>query len=241
VYATEYPAYVRTVRDAVHHQAQAPVARAAAATLSNTQVELPPVHTTIEYTPDGAIVTYRAIDPKHTERVRLLVHWDAAAQRLGNCSILKVPSDSMAANRGSPTMVARASGGGEGEWVTHVQIDPELGATCGLPPDALSFAFDWSEARPRAFPVLRLLMHCMDKGPVAGMTLKVIGHGSADGDDPYKDQTGVSRAEAVADYFNSLGADRGTVTAYPQGDPKSPETHANLRAPSRTVVIKAAW
>lgn len=241
VYGTEYPAYVRTLRDAVHHQAQAPLSRKAAATLSNAQVELPPINTSIEYTPDGAAVTYAAVDPKNVERVRLLVRWDAAAQRLGNCSILKVPADTMASNQGKPTMLARASGGGLGEWVTNVEIDPELGASCGIPPEELSFAFDWSEARPRAYPVLRLLAHCMDKGPVAGMKLKVIGYSSPDTGDAYTDQTGVSRSETIADYLGAVGAARGSVIAYPKGDPKSPGSHAAMRTPSRTVVIKAVW
>ncbi len=238
LYRTDSPAYVRALRDAAHHQAQAPVARPAAATLSNAQVELPPVTTTIEYTAEGAIVSYRAIDPKHVDRVRLLVHWDAAAQRLGSCSILKTPPDSMAATHGKPAIVARASGGGQGEWITNVEIDPDLGATCGIAPDQLSFPFDSSEARPRAFPALRLLSNCIDQGPVAGMKLTVIGYASPD--DAYAEQTGWSRAEAIADYITSQGAPRASVTAWPDGDPKWPGSHAALRVPGRSVVIKAA-
>ncbi len=62
------------------------------------------------------------------------------------------------------------------------------------------FAFDSKGIEGTDNKSLHVLADCMKTGPLAGKTLRLIGHADVRGTDPYNDRLGKRRAEAVKMY-----------------------------------------
>jgi len=90
-YKTSSSTEIGSLRGFASQQASPPMARAAGGMPSDNIAELPPVLVHVRPIPEGSEVTFTAINPSDTERVRQLVHWDADVQDQGFCSRLRVP------------------------------------------------------------------------------------------------------------------------------------------------------
>jgi peptidoglycan-associated lipoprotein len=86
-----------------------------------------------------------------------------------------------------------------------VRISDEIVKACGIrEPDAY-FAFDSANLRPEDSRVLQAVVTCFTSGPLAGRTLKLVGHADPRGGSDYNITLGQSRADAVASYMNGKG------------------------------------
>jgi peptidoglycan-associated lipoprotein len=98
-----------------------------------------------------------------------------------------------------------------------VRISDEIVKACGInEPDAY-FAFDSSNIRPEDSKVLQQVVTCFKTGPLAGRTLKLVGHADPRGDSDYNMTLGQSRADSVAGYMRSKGMDKGKTESTSRG------------------------
>jgi peptidoglycan-associated lipoprotein len=88
-----------------------------------------------------------------------------------------------------------------------VHISDEIRTACGISePDAL-FAFDSANLRPEDSQVLDQLVRCFSTGPLAGRTMKLVGHADPRGSSDYNITLGQSRADSVRQYVVGHGLD----------------------------------
>ena len=79
----------------------------------------------------------------------------------------------------------------------------EIQTACvGMDP---KFAYDSQGIAGTDNKSLRVLSECMKTGPLAGKTLRLIGHADVRGTEPYNDRLGKRRAEAVKMYLMKTG------------------------------------
>jgi peptidoglycan-associated lipoprotein len=73
------------------------------------------------------------------------------------------------------------------------------------------FEFDSSDTRETDQPTMQALADCMIKGPLAGKTIKLVGHADPRGTADYNERLGAERAERVKRYLTTHGVDAGRV------------------------------
>jgi outer membrane protein OmpA-like peptidoglycan-associated protein len=79
----------------------------------------------------------------------------------------------------------------------------EIQTVCvGMDP---KFAYNSQSVEGTDNKSLRVLAECMKTGPLAGKTLRLIGHADVRGSEPYNDRLGKRRAEAVKMYLMKTG------------------------------------
>jgi outer membrane protein OmpA-like peptidoglycan-associated protein len=87
--------------------------------------------------------------------------------------------------------------------VMMMYLPTEVQTACvGMDP---KFAYDSKGIEATDNKSLRVLSECMKTGPLAGKTLKLIGHADVRGTDPYNDRLGKKRAESVKLYLMKTG------------------------------------
>ena len=87
--------------------------------------------------------------------------------------------------------------------VMMMYLPTEIQTVCvGMDP---KFAYDSQGVEGTDNKSLHVLSECMKTGPLAGKTLKLIGHADVRGTEPYNDRLGKRRAEAVKMYLMKTG------------------------------------
>lgn len=97
--------------------------------------------------------------------------------------------------------------------VTVVQIEPEVRRACGVDNTRAFFDAGSKRIHPRAHDTLDQIAACMTRGPLANKQLTLTGHADE------RSQAGqpnpglaLERAEAIAQYLQERGVDRGRLT-----------------------------
>jgi outer membrane protein OmpA-like peptidoglycan-associated protein len=86
---------------------------------------------------------------------------------------------------------------------TMMYLPTEIQTACvGLDP---KFAYNSQGVEGTDNKSLHVLSDCMKTGPLAGKTIKLVGHADVRGTDPYNDRLGKRRAEAVKMYLMKTG------------------------------------
>ena len=136
-----------------------------------------------------------------------------------------------ASELGSPTPASRP-----GRDKSSLVIDERILSACGIVPTA-HFAFDSDEIEGDAATVLDDLAGCFVKGPLAGRTLRIVGHTDPRGETYYNRVLGQKRATAVAFYLNAHGLDMLHVHTMTAGSSEAVGTDEESWAEDRKVVI----
>src|SRR5580658_3055747 len=89
-----------------------------------------------------------------------------------------------------------------------VRISDEIVKACGISEPDAYFAFDSSNLRPEDSHVLGQIIVCFTSGPLAGRTVKLVGHADPRGGSDYNITLGQSRADSVATYLVKKGMDK---------------------------------
>lgn len=98
-----------------------------------------------------------------------------------------------------------------------VHISDEIVKACGISAPDAYFAFDSSNLRPDDVHVLGQLTTCFTTGPLAGRTMKLVGHADPRGGSDYNMTLGQSRADAVKDYMVQHGMDKSKTDSSSRG------------------------
>ena len=80
------------------------------------------------------------------------------------------------------------------------------------------FEFDSSDTRDTDQPTMQALAQCMLSGPLAGKTIKLIGHTDPRGTPNYNEKLGLERAERVKHYLIAHGVDTSRVQVESVGE-----------------------
>ncbi len=87
--------------------------------------------------------------------------------------------------------------------VTMMYLPTEIQTVCvGVDP---KFAYNSQGVESHDNKTLHVLSECMKTGPLAGKTIRLIGHADVRGTEPYNDRLGKRRAEAVKMYLMKTG------------------------------------
>jgi peptidoglycan-associated lipoprotein len=86
-----------------------------------------------------------------------------------------------------------------------VRVSEEIRKACGIADGDAYFAFDSAILRGQDLPVLDKVATCFMSGPLAGRTLRLVGHCDPRGTIDYNLILGQARADAVANYVRRLG------------------------------------
>lgn len=98
-----------------------------------------------------------------------------------------------------------------------IAISGEIRTACGIPAEDALFAFDsaviaWTSVAP-----LDAVARCFTRGPLAGRSMRLIGHADPRGPFDYNMALGLHRAESVEGYLDGRGLQRSRVTATSRG------------------------
>jgi peptidoglycan-associated lipoprotein len=100
---------------------------------------------------------------------------------------------------------------------SNVSISPEILRACNIPDSDAYFAFDSAQLTTFDRAPLDELAACFTHGPMAGRTLRLVGHADPRGAAEYNTALGQSRADAVAGYLGQKGLGRGQTTTTSRG------------------------
>jgi peptidoglycan-associated lipoprotein len=98
-----------------------------------------------------------------------------------------------------------------------VRISDEIAKACGISAPDAYFAFDSSNLRHEDAGVLDKVVTCFVSGPLAGRTVKFVGHADPRGSSDYNMTLGQSRADAVAGYMVGKGVSKGKTESTTRG------------------------
>ena len=98
-----------------------------------------------------------------------------------------------------------------------VHIDDKILKACGSIPTA-HFAFDSSSVQADAAAALDALAKCFVSGPLAGRSMRLIGHTDPRGEVEYNLALGQRRAGNVGDYLVKRGMEKGHVATSSRGE-----------------------
>jgi peptidoglycan-associated lipoprotein len=98
----------------------------------------------------------------------------------------------------------------------QLAIDPRISKACDIP--EAYFDFDSSAIVGEAAAVLDKLATCATTGPLAGRSLKLVGHADPRGETTYNFGLGQRRAGAVADYLESRGMQADHMASSSRGE-----------------------
>jgi outer membrane protein OmpA-like peptidoglycan-associated protein len=124
-------------------------------------------------------------------------------------------------DRGDASAKGTESTEGEAGEGTELYADLVLLATCGIEAPTVYFEYGSANLRRAAQVELRELAECLQRPPLAGRELEVIGHADETGSEGYNEGLGMRRATAVADQLVAQGLERERVHALSAGERKA--------------------
>ncbi len=112
------------------------------------------------------------------------------------------PSNDTSTAPSPPTAPPTAS---KASQPTNVSISDEIRTKCGIPDADAYFTFDSARITSSDHTPLDKVARCFTTGPLAGRSVKLVGHADPRGASEYNMTLGESRADAVASYLGSHG------------------------------------
>ena len=92
--------------------------------------------------------------------------------------------------------------------VSGIQLDKAVAAACKVDEPKAYFEYDSAVVKGADMGALDGLAECLGKGALKGKAIEVVGHTDERGDAEYNKALGHSRAQSVADYLGTKGADK---------------------------------
>ncbi len=86
-----------------------------------------------------------------------------------------------------------------------VNISEDIRKACGIGEAEAKFDFDSAKIRQGDAPVLDKLVACFTTGPLAGRSMRLVGHADPRGDEEYNLVLGGRRSDAVKGYMTRAG------------------------------------
>lgn len=117
--------------------------------------------------------------------------------------------------------------------VSAVRISPDIAKACNISEPEAYFAFD--SASLQESKTMDQVAACFAKGPLAGKTLKIVGHTDPRGSSEYNMTLGQSRADAVAKYVVGKGMDKAKALSSTRGEMDAAGTDEPSWAKDRRV------
>ncbi|HEY4121728.1 MAG TPA: OmpA family protein [Byssovorax sp.] len=114
-----------------------------------------------------------------------------------------------------------------------LSVDDRILKACNLPTP--HFDFDSSKIRTQADPGLDKIAACFSSGPLAGRSVRLVGHTDPRGEVEYNFALGQRRAGAVQSYMESHGVSAGKVTSSSRGEMDAAGTDEDTWAQDRRV------
>jgi peptidoglycan-associated lipoprotein len=126
----------------------------------------------------------------------------------------------------------------DGDTESAIDVDDEIARVCDLP--AAHFAFDSSKVTQSAAAALDALSECFSSGPLAGRSMKIVGHADPRGGLDYNLALGQRRAGSVAEYLEHNGLQQARIVTTSMGELESTGTDEAGWARDRKVEILLA-
>lgn len=121
------------------------------------------------------------------------------------------PADDQAAQKMDPELT-----------VIGIDVDTKLAQLCKIPGTNVFFKLDSARLAPESRERLQQIATCVTSGAAKGKDLTVVGHSDPRGPDDYNKHLGMSRAESVARYLESMGVKKARVELESRGEEGSP-------------------
>ncbi len=86
-----------------------------------------------------------------------------------------------------------------------LNIDPDIRRICGIDTAEALFDFDSSSVKAGDHPTLDKLAQCFTTGPLAGRSMRLVGHADPRGDEEYNMALGGRRSGSVKGYLLKAG------------------------------------
>lgn len=102
--------------------------------------------------------------------------------------------------------------------ITGVVLDLGLAEVCGVDAARAHFEYDSANLDAQALATVRQLAECLDDGPLAQLSLLVVGHADPRGPDDYNRELGMSRAASVADVLSRNGVPKDRIQVESAGE-----------------------
>jgi peptidoglycan-associated lipoprotein len=154
-------------------------------------------------------------------RISVVVAVACTSLSLAACAEAKPPATATTATGPgpSPSATARAAAPAtrRTDAATNVNISDEIRAKCGIT-DADAY-FDFNSANVTSYDVRPLdqVAVCFTSGPLAGHSLRLVGHADPRGSVEYNLQLGHYRADAVQAYLSRKGLDKSKAESTSRG------------------------
>jgi peptidoglycan-associated lipoprotein len=119
-----------------------------------------------------------------------------------------------------------------------VHIARELREACGITEDRAFFDFNSSRVQRGDGQLLSQLATCFTTGPMAGRSMRLVGHADARGEDSYNLALGERRASSVQQALLGLGVEPQQVSTTSRGElDSSGEDEGSWRQDRRVDIV----
>jgi peptidoglycan-associated lipoprotein len=122
----------------------------------------------------------------------------------------------------------------------QLNISPDIRRLCGISEAEALFDFDSATVRKGDHPVLDKLVQCFTSGPLAGRTMRLVGHADPRGDDEYNVALGGRRSSNVKSYLVSLNLKESQAETTSRGEMDATGTDEASWSKDRRVDIVLA-
>ena len=119
-----------------------------------------------------------------------------------------------------------------------VEISDEIRRACRIDDPDAYFALDFQALRgDQGLPGLNKVAACFISGPLAGRTMKLVGHSDPQGTREYNKMLGQARADSVARYFDGHGLTKARLKTISRGAMDATSADEGTRPRERGVDI----
>jgi peptidoglycan-associated lipoprotein len=140
---------------------------------------------------------------------------------------------------GAPT-AAQESGDSKDPGKATVAVSDEIRAACGIAETDAYFAYDSARINDRARQILAKVAKCFKDGPLAGRSMRLVGHADPRGDEEYNLLLGGRRADSVKGTLVSSGLSGSRVSTTSRGEMEATGTDEASWARDRRVDVLLA-
>ncbi len=121
-----------------------------------------------------------------------------------------------------------------------VNISEDIRRACGITDAEAKFDFDSAKIRQGDAPVLDKLVACFTTGPLAGRSMRLVGHADPRGDEEYNLVLGGRRSDAVKGYMTRAGLKDAQAQTTSRGEMDAEGTDESSWARDRRVDVVLA-
>jgi len=118
-----------------------------------------------------------------------------------------------------------------------VMIAAEIRTACGLSDEDAYFDFDSAKLDGTDKTILQKVAACFESGPLAGRTMRLIGHADPRGDSEYNMVLGGARADNVKQYLEARGLDGDRLATTSRGELDATGSNEETWAHDRRVDV----